>query len=156
MLVNRSKRTHQTNKRRSGLTTTSAPAVTAISSPAVAGCVQNPATEKSSVNGAAEPRRLPLQVPRPPAAGRGDGLAGRGGRFEMPSGVVEAGELPVPALTSPVLRWLLVFMMGERHFSTGYIKLIATGEAPLEDEDKPPAPTALSGRAASCKQLPHP
>jgi len=49
-----------------------------------------------------------------------------------------------------------LFMMGERHFSTGYIKLIATVEAPLEDEDKPPAPTALSGRAASCKQLPHP
>ena len=46
MLVNRSKRTHQTNKRRSGLTTTSAPAVTAISA-ASAGCVQNPAAEKS-------------------------------------------------------------------------------------------------------------
>ena len=74
----------------------------------------------------------------------------------MPSGLVDVGELPVPALTSPVLRWLLVFMMGKRHFSTDAIKLIATVEARLEDEDKPPAPTALSGRTASCKQLPHP
>ena len=55
----------------------------------------------TEVNGAAEPRRLPLQVPRPPAAGRGDGQCGHGGRFEMPSGLVEVGELPVPALRPP-------------------------------------------------------
>ena len=74
----------------------------------------------------------------------------------MPSGVVEAGELRLHAVASPVLRWLLVFMMAKRHFSTDAIKLIATVEARLEDEDKPPAPTALKGRAASCEQLPHP
>jgi len=74
----------------------------------------------------------------------------------MPSGLVEVGELPVPALTSPVLRWLLVFMMGKRHFSTGYIKLIATVEAPLEDEEDPPAPTALAACQAWCARLQSP
>ena len=74
----------------------------------------------------------------------------------MPAGVVEAGELPAPVAGPSVLRWLLIFMMGERHFSTGCEELVATVEARLEDEDEPPAPTALGGRPASCKQLPHP
>ena len=98
----------------------------------------------TEVNGAAEPRRLPLQVLRPPAAGRGDGPNSRGGRFETLHGAAGAGELPAPVAGPSVLRWLLVFTMGERHFSTGCIKLIATVEARLEDEEDPPAPTALA------------
>ena len=54
------------------------------------------------------------------------------------------------------MRWLLVFTMGERHFSTGYIKLIATVEAPLEDEEDLPAPTALGACPAWCARLQSP
>ena len=110
----------------------------------------------AEVNGAAEPRRLPLQVPRPPAAGRGDGSITHERCSGTPDGLVQVGEPAMRVGAPSVLRWLLVFMMGERHFSTGCEELVATEEAPLEDEDKPPAPTALGGRPASCKQLPHP
>ena len=101
-------------------------------------------------------RLLPLQVPRPPAAGRGDGSITHERCSGTPDGVVQVGEVRLHAQASPVLRCLLVFTMGERHFSTRNVELVATAVARLEDEDDPPAPTALGGRPASCKQLPHP
>ena len=110
----------------------------------------------AQVNGAAEPRRLPLQVPRPPAAGRGDGSITHERCSGTLNGVAQVGEVRLHAQASPVLRCLLVFTMGERHFSTRNMELVATAVARLEDEDDPPAPTALGGRPASCKQLPHP
>ena len=53
-------------------------------------------------------------------------------------------------------RFLLCAGAGGLGISTGYMELVATMMARLEDEDDPPAPTALGGRPASCKQLPHP
>ena len=73
----------------------------------------------TEVNGAAEPRRLPLQVLRPPAAGRGDGLCAAPQWIEVLRGTGQPGEHVGCTAASPVLRWLLIFMMGERHFSTG-------------------------------------
>ena len=110
----------------------------------------------TEVNGAAEPRRLPLQGLRPPAAGRGDGPNSRGGRFETVHGTAGAGELPAAVAGPSVLRWPLVFMMGDGHLSTGYMKLIATVEAPLEDEEDPPAPTALGACPAWYARIPRP
>ena len=49
-----------------------------------------------------------------------------------------------------------LFMMGDGHVSTGYMKLIATVTASLEDEEDPPAPTALGARPAWCTRTPRP
>eukprot|EP01045_Picozoa_sp_COSAG04_P008889 COSAG04_NODE_502_length_13354_cov_548.289777_7_plen_103_part_00 len=87
---------------------------------------------------------------RPPAAGRGDGPNSRGGRFETPTGAADAAEPPAAVAGPSVLRWLLVFTMGKGHVSTGYMELIATVEAQLEDEENPPSPTALDARPAWC------
>ena len=110
----------------------------------------------TKVNGAAEPRRLPLQVPRPPAAGRGDGSITHERCSGTLNGVAQVGEVRLHAQASPVLRCLLVFTMGERHFSTGYMELVATMMARLEDEDDPPAPTALGAHPAWCTRTPRP
>ena len=110
----------------------------------------------TKVNGSAEPRRLPLQVPRPLPAGRGDGLCAAPRWIEVLRGTGQPGEHVGCTAASPVLRRLLIFMMGERHVSTGCEELVGTLKVPLEDEDEPPSPTGLGGRPASCEQLPHP
>ena len=97
-----------------------------------------------------------LQALRPPAAGRGDGLAGRGGRFETPTRVAEADELRCTANYEPVPAPFAVRRSCLEHLSTGYEELIATVDAPLEDEEDPPAPTALGARPAWCARLQSP
>ena len=99
-------------------------------------------------------RPASLQVLRPLPAGRGDGSITHERCSGTPDGVVQVGELAMRVGAPSVLRWLLVFMMGERHFSTGYMELVATVEVALEDEEDPPAPTAPGPRPAWCGRPP--
>ena len=69
---------------------------------------------------------------------------------------LERANFPCPHSGLRILPFPALFMMGERHFSTGYIKLIATVDAPLEDEEDPPAPTAQVACQAWCARLQSP
>ena len=53
-------------------------------------------------------------------------------------------------------RFLLCAGAALGHLPTGYEELIATVDAPLEDEEDPPAPTALGVRPAWCTRLQSP
>ena len=78
---------------------------------------------------------------------RGPKRSGAGCIFGMTS---SSFSLPTPG----VLQGAREADLGRRScglgISTGCIKLIATVEAPLEDEEDPPAPTALGARPAWC------